>query len=77
MIFNAAASREYGLEVIEKLGGMRKLKRDDYAILGIPGPLSKKDRELETILGDLKGNRDIGEYVEELGRLVEKIMDIN
>jgi hypothetical protein len=67
MIFNAAASREYGLEAIEKLGGMHKLKPDDYAGLGIPDPLSKEDREIETILSDLKGvgNQDVGEYVEE------------
>jgi hypothetical protein len=78
MIFNAAANREYAFEAIEKLGGFDKLKSDDYEILGIPGPLSKEDREIETILSDLKGvgNQDVGEYVKELGCLVERIMDI-
>src|SRR5262249_34338264 len=78
MIFNAAASREYSSEAAEKLGNMRKLKKNDYARVGVPRPVSKEDKVFETILDNLKGvdNQDIVEYVQELGHLVERITDI-
>jgi hypothetical protein len=54
MIFNAAGS-EYGYEVLEELGGIGKLKSNDYARVNVPHPLSKEERECEIILNDLKG----------------------
>jgi hypothetical protein len=76
MIFNAAANRDYAFEAFEKSGAFRKLTKNDYARVGIR-PLSKEDRESETILNNLKGlgNQDIVQYMEELERLVERIRD--
>jgi len=84
VIFNAAANREYASEAFEKLGGIYKLKKDDFDKVGIPYDcvVSEEDKEVETILNNLKGlsnkrkgSREWRRYIDELMPLTEIVLD--